>query len=48
MSYDDFLIKLSRTPHATACGMMERLAHTFGKSVREVDDDYFAKFGVYL
>ena len=48
MTYDEFLIALSRAPHATACSMLERLAGSYGKSVRECSADFKAKFGVWL
>ncbi len=48
MTYEDFLIALSRAPQATACSMAERRAAEFGKSTREVCADFRAKFGVYL
>ena len=34
--------------NAVACGMCERRAHEFGKTVREVCADFKAKYGGYL
>jgi hypothetical protein len=48
MTYDDFLLALSRAPHATACSMMERRCGEFGKTTRECSADFKAKFGVWL
>ena len=46
--YDAFLDALYRAPNAVACGMCERRAHEFGKTVREVCADFKAKYGGYL
>lgn len=46
--YELFLDALYRAPNAVACGMCERRAHEFGKTVREVCADFKAKYGGYL
>ena len=37
-----------KTSPAVACGMCERRAHEFGKTVREVCADFKAKYGGHL
>ena len=46
--YDAFLDALYRAPNAVACGVCERRAHEFGKTVREVCADFKARYGGYL
>ena len=46
--YELFLDALYRAPNAVACGMCERRAHEFGKTVREVCADFKTKYGGYL